>query len=290
MSSKNVKLMNCYICNSSKFNTLTGTVRDAPEIKILSCKQCGLVSLSQSDHIVPGFYENSGMFGEDIIPIDTWLKETVLDDRRRFEMIKNFLPNKSLLDFGCGSGGFLVLAKELAHYVTGVELETRVREYWSGKLDIVSDMNSLEKTYDLITGFHVIEHLKDPREILSNLALLLNPNGRIIVEVPNCDDALITLYNSDAFKNFTYWSQHLYLFNAKTLETLGKQAGLRVVAVEHIQRYPLSNHLYWLSEKKPKGHQIWSFLDTPELKKAYSKALALIGKTDTLIAHFELPL
>jgi hypothetical protein len=105
--------------------------------------------------------------------------------------------------------------------------------------------------------------------------------------VPSSDDALLTLYECQAFQNFTYWSQHLFLFNAATLNTLAYQAGLRVTAIKHFQRYPLSNHLYWLSKAKSGGHQYWAFLDSPELATAYANTLASIGKTDTLIAYLE---
>lgn len=123
--------------------------------------------------------------------------------------------------------------------------------------------------------------------MLASLAGSLKPNGRMIVEVPSANDALLTLYDCDAFQRFTYWSQHLFLLNASTLEMLARQAGLRVVAVQHYQRYPLSNHLHWLSQGKPGGHQRWAFLNTPELASAYANTLAALGKTDTLIAHME---
>jgi len=139
----------------------------------------------------------------------------------------------------------------------------------------------------LITAFHVVEHLQNPRGIISNLGKLLKPKGRLIVEVPSADDALLTLYDCDAFQRFTYWSQHLFLFNASTLTLLAEQAGLKVIAVQHYQRYPLSNHIYWLSQGKPGGHQRWSFMDTPELRQAYTNMLASMGRTDTLVAHLE---
>jgi hypothetical protein len=105
--------------------------------------------------------------------------------------------------------------------------------------------------------------------------------------VPNADDALLTLFESEAFQRFTYWSQHLFLFNADALRRLVAQAGLRLVSVQQYQRYPLSNHLHWLSRAQPGGHQQWSFLDTPALREAYAASLAAIGKCDTLIAHIE---
>ena len=219
--------------------------------------------------------------------MEAWLKDTEWDDQRRFEMVKAMLPNKRLLDFGCGAAGFLQRAKTLATYVTGIELEARVRDYWAGQLDMVPSVEAAGGGYDLITAFHVVEHLPDPRAMLRSLAQMLVPSGRLIVEVPSAEDVLLTLYDCDAFQRFTYWSQHLFLFNSSTLEMLTRQSGLRVVAMQHYQRYPLSNHLHWLSQGKPGGHQRWAFLDTPEMARAYANSLATLGKTDTLIAHLE---
>jgi SAM-dependent methyltransferase len=279
----------CYLCNSESSNPRKGRVRDSDQIKVLQCNECGLVFLSSLDHIISNFYESSGMHGVKLTPISAWLRETEWDDQRRFDMVKAMLPNKNLLDFGCGAAGFLRRAKELANEVTGIELETRVREYWTGQIKIMSSVDSVAETggFDLITAFHVIEHLSDPRAMLAELAGVLKKNGRMIIEVPSSEDVLLNLYDCEAFQRFTYWSQHLFLFNASTLEMLARQAGLRVVSVQHYQRYPLSNHLYWLSQGKPGGHQRWSFLDTPELASAYANALATLGKTDTIIAHLE---
>jgi len=243
--------------------------------------------LHDQAHIHDGFYENSGMHGSDPIPMEAWLSETDWDDQRRFEMVKAILPNKRLLDFGCGAGGFLRKAQRLAAEVVGVELEIRVQDYWADQLKIAPSLDAVGGGYDLITAFHVVEHLQNPRDIISDLGKLLKPEGRLIVEVPSADDVLLTLYDCDAFQRFTYWSQHLFLFNASTLSLLAKRAGLKVVAIQHYQRYSLANHLHWLSQGKPGGHQRWNFLDTIELSHAYAHVLASLGKTDTLVAHLE---
>ena len=104
--------------------------------------------------------------------------------------------------------------------------------------------------------------------------------------MPSSADALLTLYESAPFSEFTYWSCHLYLFNAANLRLLAKKAGLKLDHVSHIQRYPLSNHLHWLARGLPGGHQVWSFLDSDDLSRAYEARLASLGKTDTLMASF----
>jgi 2-polyprenyl-3-methyl-5-hydroxy-6-metoxy-1,4-benzoquinol methylase len=280
--------INCYLCRSVSFTTRKGQVRDAPNLKILECTDCGLVTLSSLIHIQDWFYEKSGMHGAEPAPMSAWLKDTEWDDQRRFDMVKAMLPNKKILDFGCGAGGFLNKARQLADSVAGVELELRVQKYWQEQITIHPSVESVGGGYDLITAFHVVEHLSDPIAVLKALAAKLSKNGRMVVEVPNAEDALLSLYDSDAFQLFTYWSQHLFLFNAETLRRLAVQAGLHIVSIQQYQRYPLSNHLHWLSQDKPGGHQKWAFLDSPELKSAYDNALAAMGKCDTLIAHLEL--
>ena len=279
--------MKCYLCGESNFIQRKGCVRDKPELRVLECVSCSLVQLDSFAHIHEGFYADSGMHGDLIVPINDWLKSTEFDDSRRFQMLRPLISNRRLLDFGCGAGGFLNMAHASAKTLKGIELEKRVQQHWSGRIEVVDDVEHAGTGWDLVTAFHVIEHLADPITMLSKLGSLLSEGGRMIVEVPNSDDALISLYENDEFRSFTYWSQHLFLFNAETLRQVVQKAGLRVVAIQQHQRYPLSNHLHWLSRGAPGGHHAWSFLDSDELTTAYAKALAACGRCDTLVAYLE---
>ena len=226
-----IKIKNCYLCGNSKFDQKEGVVRDVPELEIYQCKICGLVFLSSFDHIKDSFYKESGMH-EGSLNVKAWLSNTAKDDQRRFEYLKELLPNRSLMDFGCGAGGFLLRAKEAAASVCGIELDRRLSKHFiENNLAVdreLSDQVNKANHYDIITMFHVMEHLPDPKKILLKLADLLTNRGEIIIEVPSAEDALLTLYNSKAFSEFTYWSCHLYLFTEKTLEMLFSQIGLKV--------------------------------------------------------------
>src|SRR5258707_74650 len=113
--------MQCYLCSGTEFLHREGSVRDAPSLQILECLQCGLVTLSSHAHISPEHYAQSGMHGDDIPSIDAWLKDSATDDERRFEHLKPYLVNRSVLDFGCGAGGFL-------------EREGRIQVFWGNRL------------------------------------------------------------------------------------------------------------------------------------------------------------
>ena len=95
----------------------------------------------------------------------------------------------------------------------GIELEKSQKSLeGSIKYFAVIIRSPKSSKFDLITAFHVVEHLQDPIEIVAMLGSLLTDDGHLVVEVPSADDALLTLYSCDAFQNFTYWSQHLYSY------------------------------------------------------------------------------
>lgn len=145
-------------------------------------------------------------------------------------------------------------ASRVARLVEGVEPEIRLNKYFRKKgLKVFSSLDEIKKSYDVITLFHVLEHLPDPRNTLLNLAKKLKQDGQLIIETPNANDALLTIYKCIPFTKFTYWSCHLFLFNNFTLKKCIEQVGLKINYMKQIQRYPLSNHLYWLSVGKLGG-------------------------------------
>lgn len=275
----------CLLCQSLSYKIRNNKVRDNENIQVLECVDCGLVYLSQMDHITNDFYEQSGMLNGDF-DLGRYRKQTYKDDSRRANSLRDKLIGRKVLDFGCGSGGFLHLIKDIASDVSGVELDRRLNSTLNSEgIKCFDDISNLEGTFDVITLFHVVEHLINPVDILKQLEKHLSTNGIIIIEVPNADDALLSLYDSKPFADFTYWSCHVYLFNSATLERMLKKAGYKVKFVKQIQRYPLSNHLFWLSQGKPGGHEYFNFLDNQNLNEAYELALASVGKCDTLIAE-----
>jgi len=280
--------MDCYLCGSVDFKTRNGAVRDAANLRILECCNCGLVFLESFDHITHGYYAENPIVGPEVPSVDYWLKLAERDDQRRYKMLHSAICNKSLMDFGCGAGGFLRNCKGIARSVIGIEAEKKVNKYWGSDICIYPDLEAVEgERFDIITAFHVVEHLHDPKALIMELLARLDENGRLVIEVPSASDVLLTLYDVKAFQEFSYWSQHLFLFNANSLQFLARQSGARILAIKQCQRYPLSNHLYWLSQGRPGGHQQWTFLDSPELDLAYENSLAKLSVYDSLVAYLE---
>ena len=282
--------MKCYLCESTNYTKRDGSVRDNKSLDIYECDECGLVFLSDFSHIDDSYYEESNMNQDITSEMSNWLKETNEDDTRRYEFIQNSIVSQDILDFGSGAGGFLLKANSLVNSSTGLELDRKVESHYKlNNINYENDIDNLkENSFDTITMFHVLEHLPNPIDTLSKLIKSLKQNGSLIVEVPNANDALLTLYKNKPFSNFTYWSCHLYLYTQHTLTMLAKKVGLQVEFVKYIQRYPLSNHMYWLSQGKPAGHKHWgNFLDSPKLNSEYESSLASFGATDTIIAKFK---
>jgi 2-polyprenyl-3-methyl-5-hydroxy-6-metoxy-1,4-benzoquinol methylase len=122
--------MNCYLCSEEDFVERPGKVRDYSGVKVLECVNCGLVTLSSIDHISERHYEE-GKMHEGEVSITDWLQETDIDDQRRFEMLKSKLTGKTILDFGCGNGGFLIKSKKITKKSEGLELEESLHGFFN---------------------------------------------------------------------------------------------------------------------------------------------------------------
>ena len=261
-------------------------VRDRDDVEVLRDNKTEVIVLSRSDQTVGGYYEerveksSQKVYGRELST------PRLSDNIRRAEDFGSYIRNKRWVDFGCGLGGMLDELGPQAQWAAGLEPNQQRAEIVRSKgHDVISSIEEVpEKSLDIITMFHVLEHISEPTKVLIALKSRLKPGGRLLVEVPHARDVLFTLYDSEAFKKFTFWSEHLVLHTRQSLRLLLNQAGYSNSEITGYQRYPLANHLYWLSQGKPAGHEIWSFLDRQNLHQEYTSILASIDRTDTLIS------
>jgi 2-polyprenyl-3-methyl-5-hydroxy-6-metoxy-1,4-benzoquinol methylase len=131
----------------------------------------------------------------------------------------------------------------------------------------------------------VLEHLADPVGVIGACIDRLEPGGLLYIEVPNVNDALLTLYDVESYHKFHFFRDHLHYFTRSSLERTIRQAGAQAVTISGHNRFGLANHLYWLKSGKPGGHKVWSFLETPSLFREYARALAAVDLSDSLVAQ-----
>jgi len=128
---------------------------------------------------------------------------------------------KNLLDVGCGTGDFLLTCKNNEWNVVGVEPNKNARKLAETKLNakIYDDLNELSsQQFDVITLWHVLEHVPDLNSYIFKLKSLLKPNGILVIAVPNYKS-----YDAVYYKQF--WAafdvpRHLWHFSKKSIELI----------------------------------------------------------------------
>tara|TARA_S200000501_G_scaffold43916_1_gene35550 strand:- start:6726 stop:7676 length:951 start_codon:yes stop_codon:yes gene_type:complete len=212
------------------------------------------------------------------------------DDLRRYEQFRKYLTNKKICDFGCGYAGFLTLSKKKTKNLYGVELNKKFLDYLKKNKRYINSESHIENfkdNFDLITMFHVLEHLPNQIQTLKKIKRKMNKKGKIIVEVPHSGDILLEKFNIPEFKNFTFWSEHLVLHTKKSLYSFMKKAGFKKIKIVFYQRYGFTNHLNWIWNKKPEGHVQLKKIYNKEIDSKYKKFLEKNNLSDTIIAIAE---
>lgn len=283
-------LLSLSIISADSIEELYPKVRDREDVKVLRCAKSGVIFLSRVDHLDGAHYKAQNNY-------DYWtaanrqqaLLECFADDARRSGQFADWVRGKKWLDVGTGVGGILDLLVQQAAEVRAVELQSAVRaELIRCGYQVYADLAEVpEGHFDVVTLFHVFEHLPDPLGALILISNKMMAGGKLIVEVPHAQDFLLSFLDLESFKEFTFWSEHLILHTRQSLTIFLEKAGFKNICIQSFQRYPLANHLHWLAKGKPGGHKHWHYLQTDDLDHAYAAMLAHLDKNDTLIAIAE---
>lgn len=262
-----------------------GKVRDLPESRIIECEDCKNIAYDSSALSSINYAKGSMHQHPDGIPSKP-TKPTNYNSRRLIVLqeLKREYGLKTLLDFGSGNGDFANAAKDAGFDVTCYEIDTTIAKspfYESIKLFHSFDEVSTTE-YDLVTLFHVIEHVDDPRKILSEAHQILNSKGLLIIETPNSQDALTSKFRIKSYTDWIYWSHHPLLYSQDGLMATISQNGFKVRSSQLMQRYELDNHLGWIIDGTPGGHLRYEQEVSAELKKKYAEKLREDGLSDTL--------
>jgi SAM-dependent methyltransferase len=110
--------------------------------------------------------------------------------KNKYRIIASLSTGKDLLDVGCATGGFLAFFKAKGWSVMGIEPDKEAREFAirNENLDVFDEeklLNFGNKRFDVISMWHVLEHVPFPKDRLKVLKDLLNDDGLLVVAIPN---------------------------------------------------------------------------------------------------------
>lgn len=281
------ELLELKVIDEESIVLLHPRVRDSNDVNVLRCLKSGVIFLSETTLTEQYYGQKLGSSYWGRAERNECLRETYEDDTRRFEQFRHLIANKKYLDVGTGLGGVLELFSGVAREITAVEPQLNMCEYLNNlgykTYPNIASISKLEK-FDVVTLFHVFEHFTKPYQSLLEINDRLVEGGFVIIEVPHANDILLNSLACEAFKDFTFWSEHLILHTRNSLEIYLKAAGYKNIAIKGFQRYPLANHLHWLTTGQPGGHNLLPYLRDSKLDGAYGDLLKAINQTDTLIA------
>lgn len=286
MSKLNFELEQLGIIEQDRLEVFYPRVRDRDDIAVLRDPLTEVIVLSRCDHVTESYYAERKEENGYSVHGDNVTTPRLEDNIRRGLEFGNHIRGKNWLDFGCGLGGMLDELGTEAAWAAGLEPNLERAAIVAAKgHNVVTSLDDVpDGSVNIITMFHVLEHLTNPVETLISCKRVLSQEGTLLIEVPHARDALFAQFDCDAFKRFTFWSEHLVLHTRQSLEIILQTAGYPIKQIVGFQRYPLANHLYWLSKGAPGGHQIWKMLSGADLDMAYSTTLSKIDGTDTLVA------
>lgn len=141
----------------------------------------------------------------------------------RLEMLLCYVGNPNalnLLDIGAGGGEFVYLAARSGFSASGVEPNLGYSEYARDEYGVQVSSATLdelpEQSSDVVSLFHVLEHLAKPEETMKRIYEILNPNGYLFIEVPN-------ILQNDASPHNIYFKAHLYYYSVDTLTAVASK-------------------------------------------------------------------
>lgn len=259
--------MSCSSENLQPFAEMKAQMHGADErFSFVRCADCGLIQLNP--RVKP---EDLGVYyREYYLPFrgpSAWGRYAPLvamnlakTDRRRTKIARKAVVigrDSRVLDVGCGKPSFLKLLNEKTGCgAKGIDFSD---EGWRNEADRYRNLElevaeftdfTSEKSFDLITMWHYLEHDYDPRATLEKMRTLLTPGGRLVIEVPNYDSWTRVLQGPNWEGYHT--PRHTAVYSPVTLRRLLNNSGWRIE-----QLYPFGTldpyPLFWMGRQEKKG-------------------------------------
>jgi len=171
--------------------------------------------------------------------------------KRKRNLIAKYHKKGNLLDIGCGTGYFAAFMKDNKYDVSVMEPDPQAAEKAAEKLHIkpYQSLEDIQGTYDIITMWHVLEHVHDINTTFSKLNALLKENGVLLIAVPNPE-------STDAKHYKEYWAaydvpRHLYHYKKSLIRHASIKFDMKVTSIRKMMLD--SFYISMLSEKYKRG-------------------------------------
>jgi 2-polyprenyl-3-methyl-5-hydroxy-6-metoxy-1,4-benzoquinol methylase len=214
----------CIYCKSASCETFhLKDAKDGADLDISTCLNCGLVQLAHvpTDQELSEFYAKvyRAQYRKSDTPKPKHIYRAGKVGKARIDKIAPFVrAGQKHLDIGAGGGEFVYLSSRLGLKSQGIDPASSYLEFGKNAYDIpleikeVADIDPQEK-FDIITMFHVLEHLAHPTDVVETVHGLLSDSGLFVVEVPNLEAKRTSPTN-------TYFKAHITYFTNLSLQLL----------------------------------------------------------------------
>ncbi len=238
-------IKNCPVCNAISFtdylNVEDYTVSHQ-EYTIQQCNNCNFILTNPrpDEASIGQYYESTDYISHNddttslMSKVYVYVRDYTI--KKKLNLIAGLSPEKgSLLDIGCGTGSFIKACQKAGWQISATEPDPGARNISKNRVGTTIQNSvfspDLEKqSFDIITMWHVLEHVHQLTETINWLKEHLNPGGKIIIAVPNPQ-------SYDAVKYGRYWAaydvpRHLYHFTKDVLKQLLNRHGLQINSIK----------------------------------------------------------
>jgi 2-polyprenyl-3-methyl-5-hydroxy-6-metoxy-1,4-benzoquinol methylase len=265
----NFKKIYCILCNKPDFDIYNNTIRNfnTYNYRVIQCKNCSHIQLFPNNYDVKHYYDDDSQDYEALRISNRnnieWREMVKNQAFRRLTIIESMIDinNKKIIDIGGGYGDFVVQLSEKYSNSDITILEPGVSRITTSNKANLTKINQLLNTqfslenkekYDIVSSFHVLEHVLNPIEFIQNCYNMLKPEGILYIEVPNQNNDL--LEKSDYYRNnIWYMKAHISYFTVPVIENILIQLGINKYTFYGFERYDYNNYLNWINENKPQS-------------------------------------
>ena len=242
----------CPVCSSKELSAYI-TTKDyfftQEEFTLSKCDNCNFVFTNPIPEEQEKYYETTNYLSHNTSDNGAigklYNKLRNINIKRKYKLVSSYIATGSILDIGCGTGELLNFFKENNWSVTGVEPNDTARAFTKSNYKIeINEEDKLDQfeanSFDVITMWHVLEHVPDLNKRIKQISNLLKKDGTIFIALPNLD-------SPDSKKYKKYWSaldvpRHLYHFTQNSFTELISKHNMKLIHAE-----PMKFDAYYVS-------------------------------------------